>query len=81
MIDKLSVGERGGVLIVDEIYHELVFDAAPCTALAGGDDLFVIEINDNPNLDAGVEDFCIQKELYNVIMGEFARRLDQRFQP
>jgi aspartate/methionine/tyrosine aminotransferase len=36
------VRERGGVLIVDEIYHELVFDAAPCTALAGGDDLFVI---------------------------------------
>ncbi len=46
-----------------------------------GKRVYVIEVNDNPNLDAGVEDFCIQKELYYVIMGEVARRLDQRFQP
>jgi aspartate/methionine/tyrosine aminotransferase len=36
------VRDRGGVLIVDEIYHELVFDAAPYTALAGGEDRFVV---------------------------------------
>ena len=34
--------ERGGALIVDEIYHQLVYDLEPFTALAAGDDLFVI---------------------------------------
>ncbi|GAB6042290.1 pyridoxal phosphate-dependent aminotransferase [Endothiovibrio diazotrophicus] len=33
---------RGGTLIVDEIYHQLVYDREPFTALAAGDDLFVI---------------------------------------
>ena len=34
--------ERGGTLIVDEIYHQLLYDQQPFTALAIGDDLFVI---------------------------------------
>src|SRR6185369_5452719 len=35
--------EKGGTLIVDEIYHGLVYDgAAPYTALEAGDDVFVI---------------------------------------
>jgi aspartate/methionine/tyrosine aminotransferase len=37
------VRERGGALVVDEIYQELAYEAAPHTALAlGGDDLFVV---------------------------------------
>jgi aspartate/methionine/tyrosine aminotransferase len=34
--------ERGGALIVDEIYHGLVYDGASTTALKLSDDLFVI---------------------------------------
>jgi aspartate/methionine/tyrosine aminotransferase len=33
---------RGGVLLVDEIYHGLVYDGETRTALEAGDDLFVI---------------------------------------
>jgi aspartate/methionine/tyrosine aminotransferase len=36
------VRERGGWLLVDEIYHELVYDAAPPSAAALGDDVLVI---------------------------------------
>ncbi len=37
-----TVQRLGGVLIVDEIYHQLVFDSPAHTALSHGDDLFVI---------------------------------------
>jgi aspartate/methionine/tyrosine aminotransferase len=36
------VGEKGGALLVDEIYHGLVYDSAAPTALGLSDDLFVI---------------------------------------
>jgi len=36
----------------------------------------VIEINDNPSIDSGVEDTYLGDELYRIIMGEFVRRLD-----
>ncbi|MDT8407177.1 MAG: RimK family protein [Methylococcales bacterium] len=39
---------------------------------------YVIEVNDNPNLDSGVEDKYLGDELYRVIMGEFLRRMDNR---
>jgi aspartate/methionine/tyrosine aminotransferase len=35
-------GERGGTLIVDEIYHGLVYEGEYTTALAHSDDVFVI---------------------------------------
>jgi glutathione synthase/RimK-type ligase-like ATP-grasp enzyme len=35
----------------------------------------VIEVNDNPNLEAGVEDAVLKDELYRVILEEFVRRL------
>ena len=37
--------------------------------------VFVIEVNDNPNLDAGVEDAVLGDELYRIILKEFIRRL------
>ena len=40
--------------------------------------VYVIEINDNPNIDAGVEDSMLGDRLYELIMGEFIRRLDAR---
>ncbi len=39
--------------------------------------VFVIEINDNPNIDAGVEDGCLKDDLYRLILEEFVRRLDR----
>jgi hypothetical protein len=38
----------------------------------------VIEVNDNPSIDAGVEDEAAREELYLGIMGVFRRRLDAR---
>jgi len=37
-----AVRERGGHLIVDEIYQNLYYGGKPCTALELGDDVFVI---------------------------------------
>ncbi|MES1942543.1 glutathione synthase/ribosomal protein S6 modification protein [Salinisphaera sp. PC39] len=40
--------------------------------------LKVIEINDNPSIDAGVEDAVLGDLLYDAVMGEFLRRLEAR---
>jgi glutathione synthase/RimK-type ligase-like ATP-grasp enzyme len=37
---------------------------------------YVIEVNDNPNIDSGIEDRYLGKELYSSIMQEFKRRLE-----
>ncbi|KAA3629384.1 MAG: ATP-grasp domain-containing protein [Proteobacteria bacterium] len=42
------------------------------------DGLFVMEVNDNPNIDAGVEDACLKDELYRMVCAEFLRRLEGR---
>lgn len=39
---------------------------------------FVIEVNDNPNIDAGCEDAVLKDELYRRILAEFVRRLEAR---
>jgi glutathione synthase/RimK-type ligase-like ATP-grasp enzyme len=38
----------------------------------------VLEINDNPNLDAGVEDLVLKDELYRLVLREFVRRIETR---
>lgn len=43
-----------------------------------GNKVYVIEVNDNPSLEQGVEDAFIGDELYMQIMSEFARRLENR---
>jgi len=43
-----------------------------------GDQVYVIEVNDNPNIDHDVEDRYLGSELYMQIMQEFANRLEQR---
>ncbi|WP_126455076.1 RimK family protein [Sulfuriflexus mobilis] len=40
--------------------------------------VYVIEVNDNPSIEAGVEDKILKEELYRCIMQEFIRRLDKR---
>jgi glutathione synthase/RimK-type ligase-like ATP-grasp enzyme len=39
---------------------------------------FVIEVNDNPSIDRGVEDLYLGDELYHLIMAEFLRRMENR---
>jgi hypothetical protein len=41
----------------------------------------VIEINDNPSLEAGCEDTVLRDELYLAIMRHFRARLDARGAP
>ncbi len=43
-----------------------------------GGKAIVIEVNDNPNLDAGVEDQIIGDHLYETIMRYFLRRFEER---
>lgn len=43
-----------------------------------GDDVFIIEVNDNPSIDSGVEDAWAGDGLYDAIMSEFRLRLDRR---
>lgn len=38
---------------------------------------YVIEINDNPNIDAGIEDQVLKDTLYDRVILDFIRRLDQ----
>jgi glutathione synthase/RimK-type ligase-like ATP-grasp enzyme len=37
---------------------------------------YIIEVNDNPNIDAGIEDEHLKNGLYTAIMGEFLRRIE-----
>ncbi|PIN75409.1 RimK family alpha-L-glutamate ligase [Candidatus Woesearchaeota archaeon CG10_big_fil_rev_8_21_14_0_10_36_11] len=42
------------------------------------DEVFVIEVNDNPNIDAGVEDLILKEALYLKIMSVFLNRIEMR---
>lgn len=39
---------------------------------------YVIEINDNPNIDAGIEDAILGDELYHHIIHDFVRRIEEK---
>jgi len=38
----------------------------------------MIEVNDNPSIDAGVEDAYLGADLYRRIMHEFLRRMERK---
>ncbi|HYG85220.1 MAG TPA: RimK family alpha-L-glutamate ligase, partial [Azospirillum sp.] len=76
-------------LLVEEAPRQVIDIAVKAAGLIGdglyGVDLkqnergvFVIEINDNPNLDLGVEDARLKDDLYRIIMREFLCRLESR---
>jgi glutathione synthase/RimK-type ligase-like ATP-grasp enzyme len=44
-----------------------------------GNGVYVIEINDNPNIDAGIEDQVLGDKLYDKVIAEFVRRLEARW--
>jgi len=43
-----------------------------------GKRLAVIEVNDNPNIDAGIEDAYLGEDLYRRIIEEFVRRMERK---
>jgi glutathione synthase/RimK-type ligase-like ATP-grasp enzyme len=45
-----------------------------------GKRFYVIEINDNPNVDAGNEDNLLKDALYREVMGVFLKRIEERRQ-
>lgn len=75
-----SVGE-----VPDEVIRRAL-EAANCIGdgLYGvdikqsGDRYYVIEVNDNPNVDAGNEDAILKDALYREIMGVFLKRIEAK---
>lgn len=76
-------------LAVGEAPEEVVTIALEAAKLIGdgfygvdikqtGNRYCIIEINDNPNVDAGNEDGVLKDALYREVMGVFLRRLEQR---
>jgi len=43
-----------------------------------GEKVYVIEVNDNPNIDAGFEDEVLQDELYLRVVEVFLKRIERR---
>jgi glutathione synthase/RimK-type ligase-like ATP-grasp enzyme len=41
----------------------------------------VIEVNDNPNIDAGAEDAILGQELYRIVLRDMVRRLNLQHRP
>ena len=39
---------------------------------------YIIEVNDNPNIDSDSEDAILKEDLYNRIMEIFVRRMEQK---
>ena len=65
-----ELGCRAASLIGDGLY------GVDIKQTNGG--LVVIEINDNPNLDIGVEDAVLKDELYRRLLGDLVRRIEAR---
>ncbi len=68
--EAIEIATRAAKLIGDGFYGVDVKQTA--------DGFVVIEVNDNPNVDAGCEDAVLGDELYVRVMDWFRRRLDAR---
>jgi len=66
----VQVALKGANLIGDGLYGVDVKES--------NGKFYVIEVNDNPNLDAGCEDLILKDELYSRIMRVFLKRIEQR---
>jgi glutathione synthase/RimK-type ligase-like ATP-grasp enzyme len=65
----VEIGQRAANLIGDGLYGVDLKQIE--------DRVLVVEINDNPNIEAGCEDKILKDELYMKIMRSFRRRLDR----
>jgi len=66
----VELGLRAAGLIGDGFYGIDIKETA--------EGVYVIEINDNPNLDRGVEDAALKDELYRIVLKDFIRRIEAR---
>jgi glutathione synthase/RimK-type ligase-like ATP-grasp enzyme len=64
----VALGVKAANLIGDGLYGVDIKQTENC--------LVVVEVNDNPNIDAGVEDAVLGDELYGRIVRDFMRRID-----
>ncbi len=78
---------RGETLPVEEAPKHVLETALKAANLIGdglygvdlkqaGNKVYVIEINDNPSIEAGVEDDVMKDGLYRLVMEEFLRRIE-----
>ena len=66
----VAVAQKAADLIGDGLYGVDIKES--------GGQFYVIEVNDNPNLDSGVEDKLLRDDLYLRIMESFVRRLEKK---
>jgi glutathione synthase/RimK-type ligase-like ATP-grasp enzyme len=85
---KMSEGSTQAIPL-DETPPEVVGIALKSANLIGdgfygvdikqsGNRCYVIEVNDNPNVDAGNEDGVLKDVLYREVMGVFLKRIEAR---
>ena len=83
-----TVAGRADTMSVEAAPRKIVQTALKAANLVGdglygvdvkqiGNTCYVIEINDNPSIDAGVEDRVIKDELYERIMRVFLKRIER----
>lgn len=74
-------------LSIDQVPEQIVNVALKASSLIGDglygvdlkfidDKVYVIEVNDNPNIDFGIEDEILGDELYNRIIDTFVERIE-----
>ncbi len=72
---------------VEEVPEIVVKTAVKAASLIGdglygvdlkmvNNEVYIIEINDNPNIDEGIEDFVLKDEIYNRIMKSIFNRIE-----
>ncbi|HEX7009368.1 MAG TPA: RimK family protein [Phycisphaeraceae bacterium] len=82
------VAGRAETLPVEQAPHAVVAAAVKAARLIGdglygvdlkqiGRRIYVIEVNDNPSIEAGVEDAVLKDQLYNRIIQSLIHRVDQ----
>ncbi|MGA8261012.1 MAG: RimK family protein [Arenicellales bacterium] len=91
IVDYARGGREGAshATAVSDTPREVVRAAVKAAGLIGnglygvdvkqsGKRVVVIEVNDNPSIDASVEDEYLGDELYRIILEEFVRRLERK---
>ena len=66
----VRIAARAAELIGDGLYGVDVKQS--------GDQFYVIEVNDNPNIESGIEDAILRDELYRRLADVFLRRIERR---
>lgn len=88
---KTKKGQEGGhiTLPVEDVPDHVMEVALKAAGLIGsglygvdlkesGNKAIVMEVNDNPNLDAGIEDKILGDGLYRAVIEDFIHRIEQR---